>query len=563
MENELEIVRSRFRSLKLLCVEDTETTLLIYKAVFDPLFKEVFVAKNGQEALEILQKNKIDIVLSDYEMPVMNGIEMITEIRKSDLKIPIILVTGISDVDIVIEALRLRVSNFLQKPIDVESLLEVMDRTVKLIIADETIKKENQEKLKALQKRDEYLSYQEELGFLKELNILKNDFYYQKVGQNGLCLVDFIYMPLDTLSGDAYSARCVGCERYFYLIVDGMGKGISASFTSVLMTSFINYKIDKMIAGKHGFDLHYLVKESIQYIQAILLEYEILAISFVELNVQKKEMNYALFSMPPMLLEKRDGSVTKIVSNNAPLSSYTTDFKVSTYSIKDVVKYLIHSDGLNENSLKNEEDTYSLYIQEDFKNSFTREDFKNRFLKRVNSQEDDITVIFLHHIDLKHKLITEKRIQSSMSEVEETQEWYENFVKQFTDDEAILNNMTLTFTEMILNAHEHGNMSIDYSLKHKMISDGSYWTRLEELEEKLSKVKQIDIKIYKINYGNNQNYLVTNIEDEGKGFDTQILIKILRNRDSFNGKGVYISRKSSSGIYYNRRGNDVLFIHKI
>lgn len=558
-----DLVREHFKSLTLLCVEDMQTTLLIYEAVFNPLFKEVVTVKSAQEALLILQEKKIDIVLTDYDMPGMNGIEMITHIRKSDKKIPIILVTGISDIDVVIEALNLRISNFLQKPIDVESLLEVMERTVKLIVADETIEKEEQAKLQKLQERDHYFSYQEELGFLKELNILRNDFYYQKVGVKSQCLIDFIYMPLDTLSGDAYSARCIGHERYFYLIVDGMGKGISASFTSILMAAFVNYKIDKMIAGKHGFDLHYLVKESMQYIQPILLEYEMLAISFVELNAQKKEMNYALFSMPPMLVEKRDGCIEKIVSNNPPLSSYTTDFKVSTYSIEDAVKYLIYSDGLNENSLKYEEDMYSLYIQEDFKNSFTREDFKNKFLERIDTPEDDITAIFLHHIDLNNKLVVHKTIQSSMAEVEHTQEWYEHFISQFTDDDAILNNMTLTFTEMILNAHEHGNMGLDYNSKHKMISDGSYWTYLEELEDKLSKVKKIDIKLYKINYGSNQNYLVTNIQDEGMGFDTQILTKILRNRDGFNGKGVYISRKLSLGIYYNKIGNDVLFIHKL
>jgi len=101
------------------------------------------MAKNGQEALSLCGNKKIDIVLTDYDMPVMNGLDMIQVIRKNNKKIPIIFVTGIEDSDVIIEALHLQVTNFLKKPIDVESLLEVMDNTVKIIIADQTIEKEN------------------------------------------------------------------------------------------------------------------------------------------------------------------------------------------------------------------------------------------------------------------------------------------------------------------------------------------------------------------------------------------------------------------------------------
>lgn len=58
-------------------------------------------------------------------------------------------------------------------------------------------------------------------------------------------------------------------------------------------------------------------------------------------------------------------------------------------------------------------------------------------------------------------------------------------------------------------------------------------------------------------------YVITKIIDEGDGFDTNILSEIFRNKALFNGRGVFVSRRSSLGIYYNQKGNEVLFLHKI
>jgi len=103
------------RSLTLLCVEDNETTQLIYTYIFQDIVKEIIFANNGKDGLEKFALYDIDIVLSDYNMPLLNGIEMIKHIREIDAKVPIVLVTAIQEVDVIIEALQLGVTNFLKK----------------------------------------------------------------------------------------------------------------------------------------------------------------------------------------------------------------------------------------------------------------------------------------------------------------------------------------------------------------------------------------------------------------------------------------------------------------
>ena len=64
-------------------------------------------------------------------------------------------------------------------------------------------------------------------------------------------------------------------------------------------------------------------------------------------------------------------------------------------------------------------------------------------------------------------------------------------------------------------------------------------------------------------YNDSYIYDSTQITDEGDGFDTQILSTIFRNSQTFNGRGVFVSRQSSLGIFYNNKGNSVLYLHKI
>ena len=74
------------------------------------------------------------------------------------------------------------------------------------------------ERLEQLEQHEAYTSFQSELAFKKELNILRNDFYYQLIDSKSTSLVDFMYKPLDILSGDAYSARRIDQHKTFYLL---------------------------------------------------------------------------------------------------------------------------------------------------------------------------------------------------------------------------------------------------------------------------------------------------------------------------------------------------------
>ncbi|OHE12254.1 MAG: response regulator receiver protein [Sulfurimonas sp. RIFOXYC2_FULL_36_7] len=546
------------KSLTLLCVEDNKTTQLIYNSIFEDLVKNIVYANNGEEGYQKFSNENIDLIISDYDMPVLNGIDMIKKIRESNKEIPIILVSAIQDVDVIVHALQLNVNNFLKKPIVAIEVMQAIANVTKLLIADNYLKVQREKKIKELEKKEKYNLYQEDLAFSKELNILRNDFYYQMIEGECNTLIDFFYKPLDILSGDSYSARKINEDIVFYFIVDGMGKGLSASLSSMLMTAYINHMVDKMHAH---FDIKDLIDLSLEYMKPILLDDEALSIDFIIINYKSVKMEYAKFAMPPSLLQSIDNTITKIKSNNPPLSKYTTTFTISNIDISKIIKFLFYSDGVVENSVRYDNKLYMDFIEEDFSSSFTKDEFREKLLWKIDDQEDDMTFIFINQLTINSRISHIKELfPSTLEALEEANDWYSNIWSTFTSNYKLSYNAGVVFTELFMNAYEHGNLGLDSVTKHKLLSEDSYFTTLEEKQKDCK--KKITVSIDTITH-NSSKYITTTIKDEGEGFDTLILSKIFRDKKNFNGRGVYVSRQSSLGIYYNSTGNTVLFLHKL
>ncbi len=539
------------KKLTILCVEDNKTTQLLYESICEDLVKEIIFADDGEDGYQKFLQHNVDVILSDYEMPKLNGLDMIAKIRQSNEVIPIIFISAIDTVEIFVSALGLNVSSFIQKPIQKKEFLKSLEETAKVLIANKAIDKQKKEAL--------YKSYQEDLGFAKELNILRNDFYYQMIDSSATCLVDFLYQPLDVLSGDAYSARKISEDSTFYLMIDGMGKGISASLTAMIMTSFINHVIDKMLE-LDSFDLSVLIHESKEYIKPILLDEEALALDYILIDNEDKMIYYAKFAMPALLMENNNCEIVRLKSNNTPLSKWQDTFVMDSYDISKIKKFLIYSDGVVENETIFEDRPYAYFIEEDFLSSFTREELKENFFQKIKEQEDDITLIYIHNLNFEASELSQKVFATSLEEVGQANEWYETIWEEITSDSTSSYKAGLTFTELYMNAFEHGNLGINSQEKHDSLECDEYFESLVSKSAECS--KKIHVKVDKIEH-KDCFYIITQITDEGDGFDTQILSEIFRNSKTFNGRGVFVSRKNSLGIYYNSNGNRVLYLNKI
>ncbi len=414
-----------------------------------------------------------------------------------------------------------------------------------------------------MERREDYSNYQEELAFKKQLNIIRNDFYYKLDDEkitDTTCLIDSYFRPLDIMSGDSYSIRSLGDDVNFFLVVDGMGKGVSASLSAMLFTTYINHLIDESIQHKEPLTLRTITEQAVTYIKPILLEDEVLSAHFIRVDTQEAFFEHASFAMPAILTRDYKGNIKKIPSNNPPISKYGNTIQIDGASNSDIRQTLLYSDGLVENSVKGADDLYMSYIEEDFAKALTRDDMHQAIEARLGPQEDDITFIMLSRLEFEKYQIASKQVASSMQALDEADRWYAQQLDEHYQDPELTERAGYAFTELMLNAYEHGNLGISGRQKQRMIESGEYWDILPEKEQGCD--KEILVELYDIHH-QEQQYLITMITDEGEGFDTALLRDIFYRANKFHGRGVYITRKSSNGIYYNAKGNSIFIINTI
>lgn len=91
----------------------------------------IAVAENGERALEILDKQEIDVVLTDLKMPDMDGIALTQKLRESHPDLPVVIMTGYPSVDSAVEALRIRVADYIIKPFNINRLYKTVELQVR------------------------------------------------------------------------------------------------------------------------------------------------------------------------------------------------------------------------------------------------------------------------------------------------------------------------------------------------------------------------------------------------------------------------------------------------
>lgn len=141
---------SMLKDLRILYVEDDEFSRNNMIFLLNMIFKEVLCAGDGEEGLELFSSNyndgkQIDIILSDINMPKMNGIDMIKNIRELDNNIPVIFLTAYSDSNYLLDAIKLHVSEYIIKPMTNNILLQKLNSAYLPIYQNQLLVAKNKE----------------------------------------------------------------------------------------------------------------------------------------------------------------------------------------------------------------------------------------------------------------------------------------------------------------------------------------------------------------------------------------------------------------------------------
>ena len=120
------------RKAHLLLIDDDPNTLASLSRAFRLAGHEATVCDNANRAMELLQSQRFDLILSDVVMPGKSGMELLEELKKSGLQTPIVLISGQANIEMAVKATRLGALDFLEKPLTTDKLLLTVDNALKL-----------------------------------------------------------------------------------------------------------------------------------------------------------------------------------------------------------------------------------------------------------------------------------------------------------------------------------------------------------------------------------------------------------------------------------------------
>lgn len=125
---------SRNTNMRILVVDDFSTMRKIIKNILRQLgYTNVVEADDGTTAWEVLNKDNIEFIVSDWNMPNMPGIDLLRKVRASEeyADIPFLMVTAEAQQENIIEAVQAKVSNYIVKPFTPETLAQKIDAIFK------------------------------------------------------------------------------------------------------------------------------------------------------------------------------------------------------------------------------------------------------------------------------------------------------------------------------------------------------------------------------------------------------------------------------------------------
>lgn len=113
--------------MNVLYVDDDPSACDKLEAILKYYFAQVYIAHNAHEAMEIYKKRVCNILLVDYDMPIMNGFEFLAEIRKENSLIPAIIISSYDDKEKLFKAIKLELVDYLVKPYSLDELKNVFE----------------------------------------------------------------------------------------------------------------------------------------------------------------------------------------------------------------------------------------------------------------------------------------------------------------------------------------------------------------------------------------------------------------------------------------------------
>ena len=130
-------------NFNILYLEDDENLLRHTKDILEDFVNNIYAVRTIKEALDILVNKKIDVIISDILLKDENGIDFLKHIKSKNINIPTILTTAHTDTQYLLDAIKLKIEDYIIKPINIKELLNSLHDILLPMVQQKEIQKNN------------------------------------------------------------------------------------------------------------------------------------------------------------------------------------------------------------------------------------------------------------------------------------------------------------------------------------------------------------------------------------------------------------------------------------
>ena len=329
--------------IKILIVDDESALRESIVAYLEDSGFVICEAANGKEGLERFIREKPDLVLTDIQMPVMNGLAFLSEIVKISPKTPVVVVSGAGGMDDAIEAMRCGAWDYVTKPVVDLAILEYI---IKKSIDRYRLVQENEENKEKIKRNLQVLQEDQEAGRIVQMSLLP-----ERCQIINNYLFDYSVTPSLYLSGDFLEYFMIDEDKIGVYLADVSGHGASSAFVTVLFKSLIHQMNSKY--HSNGIDIILYPEKFVSYLGAEIHTAKLgkyLTMVYGIIDSKLNEFTYCVAGhYPNPILLKSNGEISYLPGSGFPVGIMrTASYKVEKVKFEPNDRIIIFSDGIME-----------------------------------------------------------------------------------------------------------------------------------------------------------------------------------------------------------------------
>ena len=331
--------------MRILIAEDENISRKLLKRTLESWGHQVFEAANGREALQLVQENDVQVVVTDWMMPDVDGLQLVKSIRALPDQdyIYIIVLTARTQKKDLIEGMEAGADDFITKPFDREELRVRLRAGERLLRLERALSERNRdlETMNRRMKKD-----------LAAAARIQQSLLPRKAPDMPQLEIAWTYRPCDELAGDTLNIIPLNKNQVGLYLLDVSGHGVPAALMAVTLSHLLTPSLSGQAGqfnrrvftnpGKLATQLNASFQTDEEQEQFFTLVYGVV-------DVEKRTFAYTSAGHPDLIYQSSEGTVAHLEANGLPVGfSPTENYVTKTLALQPGDRVIIYSDGIPE-----------------------------------------------------------------------------------------------------------------------------------------------------------------------------------------------------------------------